>query len=108
MIHLHQLVLPLAKANDFSRLLAQTPATDRLQWQNYTVSSGDTLGKIARQHKTTVDAISRLNKLSGNTIRIGQQLLIPMSAKAADRYELSQQNRIANAQNRAGPDCPAF
>ncbi len=98
----HQLVLPLAKANDFSRLLAQTPATDRLQWQNYTVSSGDTLGKIARQHKTTVDAISRLNKLSGNTIRIGQQLLIPMSAKAADRYELSQQNRIANAQNRAG------
>lgn len=98
----HHLVLPLAKADNFTRLLAQTPASDRLQWQSYTVSSGDTLGKIASQYKTSVDAIIRLNKLSGNTIRIGQQLLIPMSAKAADKYELSQLNRIAKAQGRSG------
>jgi membrane-bound lytic murein transglycosylase D len=98
----HQLVLPLAKADNFRQLLAQTPAADRLQWQSYTVSSGDTLGKIARDYKTDVGAIRRLNDLTGNTIRIGQHLLIPMSAKAAGKYELSQQNRIAKAQSRAG------
>ncbi|MBV2128052.1 lytic transglycosylase [Arsukibacterium indicum] len=97
----HQLVLPLTKADNFKRLLAQTPAADRLQWQSYTVSSGDTLGKIARDYKTDVSAIRRLNNLTGNTIRIGQHLLIPMSAKAAEKYELSQQNRIARAQGRA-------
>ncbi len=96
----HRLVLPLAKADNFSTQLAQTAAEDRLQWQRYAVISGDTLGKIARQHKTTVDAITRINNLTGNTIRLGQHLLIPMSAKAADSYKLSQQNRIASAQAR--------
>ncbi|MAD77194.1 MAG: lytic transglycosylase [Rheinheimera sp.] len=100
----HQLVLPIAKVDNFSRMLAETASEDRLQWQRYTVIGGDTLGKIARQHKTTVDAITRLNELTGNTIRIGQHLLIPMSAKAADSYELSQQNRIAKAQNRSSGD----
>jgi membrane-bound lytic murein transglycosylase D len=96
----HQLVLPLAKADNFSRLLAQTPVSERLQWQSYTVNSGDSLGKIASTYQTSINAISRLNKLSGNTIRIGQHLLIPMSAQATDSYQLSKRNRIAKAQNR--------
>jgi membrane-bound lytic murein transglycosylase D len=96
----HQLVLPLAKADNFSKLLAQTPVADRLQWQSYTVNAGDSLGKIASKYQTSIDAIGRLNKLSGNTIRIGQHLLIPVSAQAANSYELSKRNRIAKAQNR--------
>ncbi|WP_333609307.1 lytic transglycosylase [Arsukibacterium sp.] len=96
----HRLVVPLDKAEPFSQALAATPADKRLQWQRYTVASGDTLGKIAQQHNTSVAAISRLNKLTGNTIRIGQHLLIPVSADNADRYVLSQQNRINAAQNR--------
>lgn len=96
----HRLVLPLDKAQHFSQTLAATPAEQRLQWQRYSVAKGDTLGKIAQQHNTSVDAISRLNKLSNNTIRIGQHLLIPVSADNADRYVLSQQNRINAAQQR--------
>jgi len=52
----------------------------RLENSRYTyiVQSGDTVWDIARQHCTTVKAISRLNGLGrGNIIDIGQRLKMP-------------------------------
>lgn len=46
----------------------------------YKVQSGDSLGSIARRHNTTVAQIQSLNKLSGASIRIGQELLVPVIA----------------------------
>lgn len=43
----------------------------------YTVKSGDSLFSIAKARNTTVDAIRTLNKLNTNSIKKGQQLLIP-------------------------------
>ncbi len=40
------------------------------------VEKGETLFRIARKHKTSVGAIKALNQLEGNTIEIGQQLVI--------------------------------
>jgi lipoprotein-anchoring transpeptidase ErfK/SrfK len=40
------------------------------------VQVGDTLGEIAKQYGTTVELIQRSNNISGNIIRIGQQLRI--------------------------------
>lgn len=43
----------------------------------HTVRSGDSLWKIARQHKTTVNTLARLNNISRNsTLKLGQKLLI--------------------------------
>lgn len=42
----------------------------------YRVKSGDVLGKIAQKHGVYVSQIKRWNKLSSNTIRVGQRLLI--------------------------------
>lgn len=43
----------------------------------YTVRSGDTLGKIARAHGTTVQRLCQLNGISANsTLRIGQKLKV--------------------------------
>lgn len=42
----------------------------------YTVKPGDTLSKIAQQHKTTVGAIQRLNNIPGHLIFAGQTLQI--------------------------------
>jgi len=41
-----------------------------------TVRKGDTLGHLARRHKTTVDRIKRLNNLRSDLIREGQRLRI--------------------------------
>jgi LysM repeat protein len=49
-------------------------------YETYTVQPGDTLGKIAAQYGTTVDAIVQANNLADpNIIAVGQQLLIPVA-----------------------------
>ena len=45
--------------------------------KTYKVVSGDTLGAIAARLKTTVAALKALNKLTSDSIRVGQVLLIP-------------------------------
>jgi LysM repeat protein len=44
---------------------------------NYTVKSGDTLGKIARAHGTTFKKIMAMNDLKTTGIRVGQKLKLP-------------------------------
>ena len=48
----------------------------------YTVKSGDTLSRIASQHKTTVVAIQQLNNISNHLIYAGQQLKVSGTAQA--------------------------
>lgn len=58
----------------------ETRRSTRTKNQRYTyiVQSGDTVWDIAREHCTTVKAISRLNGLGrGNVIDIGQRLKLP-------------------------------
>jgi LysM repeat protein len=43
----------------------------------YTVKSGDTLGKIADNHKTSVKELQRLNSLPTTQIKVGQKLKLP-------------------------------
>ena len=43
----------------------------------YKVKKGDTLGKIAKQHHTTVNAICKLNGITPKKVlRIGQRLRV--------------------------------
>jgi LysM repeat protein len=44
---------------------------------NYTVKSGDTLGRIASRNGTSLSALRRANGISGDLIRPGQVLKIP-------------------------------
>lgn len=41
------------------------------------VAKGDTLYSLSRRYNTTVDAIKNMNRLSSNTLAIGQELKIP-------------------------------
>lgn len=44
----------------------------------YTVKAGDTLGRIAKEHKTTVAALAKANDLKNvNVIHVGQKLTVP-------------------------------
>ena len=45
--------------------------------KSYTVQPGDSLDKISRLNKTTVDLIRKINGVEGDLIHIGQKLLIP-------------------------------
>ncbi|MDR1145120.1 MAG: LysM peptidoglycan-binding domain-containing protein [Verrucomicrobiales bacterium] len=45
--------------------------------EKYTVVSGDSLWKIARNHGTTVEQLKAVNNLTGELIHPGQVLVIP-------------------------------
>ena len=45
--------------------------------KTYKVRSGDSLGKIAHENGITIRALKDLNKLTKDSIRVGQELLIP-------------------------------
>ena len=72
------------------KIPAPAPATGTLSsateasagGQTYVVKSGDTLIKIAADHKTTVKALRSLNNLATDKIKVGQQLKIPASSSA--------------------------
>lgn len=77
--HFHVAVFPTpytryatakAKAEGGTQLASHTATT-------YKVHSGDTLWDIARDHRTTVDAILSANDLSDDVIQPGQELRIP-------------------------------
>jgi LysM repeat protein len=45
--------------------------------RTHTVQSGDTLYNISRRYGVTVDQLKQRNNLTGDMIRVGQQLIIP-------------------------------
>jgi LysM repeat protein len=45
--------------------------------QTYTVKAGDTLTKIAKIHKTTIEALKEANNLKTDRLKVGQKLKIP-------------------------------
>lgn len=94
----HHLLVPLAQAEIFRKNLKTLPPEMRLNWHRYSVKSGDSLIKIARNYQTTPMLIKEINKLPGNTIRVNQKLLIPVASKDSTYYDLSETNRLQQRQ----------
>ncbi|CAN7380474.1 peptidoglycan DD-metalloendopeptidase family protein [Rhizobium sp. LjRoot254] len=82
--------IPPAKAKDQDKAILPNTASrdkqagDKLAAKNssadgtaYVVAQGDSLAKIARQHKVSVDAIKAANGMTTASIRIGQKIVIP-------------------------------
>ncbi|MEY2194038.1 LysM peptidoglycan-binding domain-containing protein [Neobacillus sp. BF23-41] len=59
------------------KTVATKPQTTTAATSVYTVKSGDYLGKIAGNHKTTVSNLKSLNKLKSDMIYVGQKIKVP-------------------------------
>lgn len=95
-----RLLMPITKAAQFGQKLASIPKSQRLTWDSYKVQRGDALARIARKFHTTPSLIAQVNKLRGNRIYEGQDLLIPVASQNKRFYNLSEQNRIASVQTK--------
>lgn len=81
----HNLLVPAAKSELFNRQLAKlTPEQRRVIGGMYTVKAGDTLISIARKHHIDLATLRATNKLSGDFLKVGQTLSIPMGEQQAD------------------------
>ena len=96
----HRLLVPVANQPRLEAGLQSLPKYERLQWNRYSVRSGDTLSVIADRFGTTVAALKKVNRLSGSTIRVSQQLMIPKASKTPESYTLSAASRLKRTQDR--------
>ena len=77
-----ELLLKLNNLSDASKIVVgyklKVPTSSGMTI-SYTVQKGDTLFSIARSFAVSVDTLRTLNKLTGDTMKIGQELVIPAS-----------------------------
>lgn len=86
------LLVPTDKAEMFSANLALMKPQELVDWQSYTVRSGDSLHAIANRHHLTVNMLKDINRLRSNHLRIGQQLTIPSRPGAPPSEPLYQRS----------------
>lgn len=82
------LLVPTAKAEMFAANLALMKPQDMVDWTQYKVRPGDTLGAIANRHNLSISVIRDINRLKNNTLRIGQLLSLPQPANGGQSREL--------------------
>jgi membrane-bound lytic murein transglycosylase D len=99
----HRLLVPKEKAEGFRERLANTPSEQWVQWDRYTIRSGDSLIKIANKFNTTPEMLKSSNRLRSNNIIAGQTLLIPRASASEDQYVYSEEARLKAKQDRGVP-----
>ena len=71
------LLVPSEKAEMLSANLALMKPQEMVDWQSYTVRSGDSLHVIANRYQLSVSMLKDVNRLRSNNLSIGQVLTIP-------------------------------
>jgi len=95
----HRLLLPYDNAEIFKANLAKIPDDQRVQWKRHKIKNGETLSHIAVEYNTTVKELRKINSISGNNIRAGQYLLIPVASRGQSSYTLSSTQRLKAIQS---------
>ncbi len=72
------LLVPTDKADLLTANLALMKPQELVDWQQYRVRNGDSLNGIANRYHVTIKTLKEINGLSGNHLRVGQQLSIPV------------------------------
>ncbi len=72
----HRLLVPVDRNERLIAGLSNLPPQERVRVVNHRVRPGETLGAISRRYDVSVEALRKANRLKGNTIHAGQDLVI--------------------------------
>lgn len=89
----HRLLVPVNEAVVVADAIAGIPQSQRMRWDYYTVRKGDSLNRIARRHHVTTTSLRSTNKIKGNLIHPGQNLLIPISTSSNRGKQYSRSSK---------------
>lgn len=76
----HELLVPADKKDALIAGLTKLANEERMQWTRHEVQRGDTMSRVAGRYNVTVEAIRSVNNMKTNTLKPGQNLIIPVSA----------------------------
>jgi len=76
----HRVNVPTHKAEIFKEQLYASSGNNRVTWLKHKVTTGDSLIKLAKLYRVSVDTLMRTNQLTKSLIKINQELLIPKNA----------------------------
>jgi membrane-bound lytic murein transglycosylase D len=96
----HTLILPVDSAEIFEENYLELPVDEHMKWSRHKIKSGETLSHIAVKYNTSVKHLKTVNNISGNSIRVGKYLIIPLSSKNKSSYQLSSSQRLKSIQNK--------
>ncbi len=82
------LLVPSDKAERLAANLLLMKPQKQVQWQQYTVRKGDSLGSIANRYNLSVKDITELNQLRGHALRVGQVLSLSTQVQGASSNPL--------------------
>jgi membrane-bound lytic murein transglycosylase D len=86
-----ELILPVGYSDKFNEKVAALPDNKRVLFRYHSVRKGETLGLIARRYGTSVADLSQANSISAKKpLRVGQELMIPLSGVAPARISNSR------------------
>jgi len=75
-----ELILPKGYSDMFTDKIVAMPDNERIIWRYHNVKKGETLSVIARHYGVAVNDLTQANRITVKTaLKIGQELLIPMS-----------------------------
>ncbi len=74
------------------------PEVDTKSAASYTVVRGDTLYKIAQRNNISISQLREWNKLSGNLITPGQQLVVSSGNSTSSEIKVEAPTNVTNAQ----------
>ncbi len=86
----HYLFVPVDKKELVETALTNLPDSERVQYRHHQVARGETVSQIAKRYGVTHDAVKSANQLANNRLRVGQDLLIPMSERPINPVLASQ------------------
>ncbi|NLY12481.1 MAG: LysM peptidoglycan-binding domain-containing protein [Gammaproteobacteria bacterium] len=92
--------LSIPKSSRPSSNLAQATHSAPPRSTTYTVRAGDNLSKIAAQQKVTVAQLKLWNKLSSNSLKVGQNLVL--NSSTANNQKTASRSRATFYKVRAG------
>lgn len=99
----HHLYLPIEHVPKFTVALGTLKETDRVTWDRYTVSSGDSLSTIAQRFNTQVSALQRANNIQGSRIIAGESLLIPRAYRSESPLQAPNAPIYATRESSSSP-----
>ena len=91
----HRLLVPVARADSFRQALASVPVNKRMQWDQYTIRSGDSVGAIARRFNISAAELKTINHMTSDRLQAGKTLLVPRGSQP--------QSTVASARATATP-----